>query len=105
MSTSSSDMPIVAVVGATASGKYALALALAERFPVEIVSVDSMKVYRGMDIGTAKPSPEHRRLLPHHMIDLTDPDKPYTAARFGQEAREVIQGIRERENLPLLVGD
>jgi tRNA dimethylallyltransferase len=104
LSTSSFETPIVAVLGATASGKHALALALAKRFPVEIVSVDSMKVYRGMDIGTAKPSPEYRRLIPHHMIDLTEPDEPYTAARFGREAREVIRGIWERENLPLLVG-
>ena len=99
-----SDAPIVAILGATTSGKYALALALAERVPAEIVLVDSMKVYRGMDIGTAKPAVELRRRLPHHMIDLAEPDEPYTAARFGREAREVIRGISERGRLPLLVG-
>ncbi|MFQ5913322.1 MAG: tRNA (adenosine(37)-N6)-dimethylallyltransferase MiaA [Nitrospinota bacterium] len=99
-----SDIPVVALLGATASGKYALALALAEQIPVEIVSVDSMKVYRGMDIGTAKPKIEQRRRLPHHMMDLTDPDEPYTAARFGREAREVIRTIWERGKIPLLVG-
>lgn len=98
------DAPVIALVGATASGKHALALAVAERVPVEIVSVDSMKVYRGMDIGTAKPAPERRRLVPHHMMDLADPDEPYTAARFGREAREVIRAIQGRGRFPLLVG-
>ena len=81
-----------------------MALALAREFPVEIVSVDSMKVYRGMDIGTAKPSRERRRDPPHHMLDLAEPDEPYTAARFGREARTVIEGIRMRNRIPLLVG-
>lgn len=98
------EPPLVAVLGATASGKHDLALALAREFPVEIVSVDSMKVYRGMDIGTAKPSRERRLDPPHHMIDLADPDEPYTAVRFGHEARTVIEGIRVRGRIPLLVG-
>ena len=100
----SSEIPVVAVLGATASGKHAVALRLAEKIPVELVSVDSMKIYRGMDIGTAKPTKEQRRQLHHHMLDLTDPNEPYTAARFGREARVVIREISGRERVPLLVG-
>ncbi len=92
----------VALVGPTASGKGELALRLAEDIPAEIVCVDSMKIYRGMDVGTAKPKAEVRRRVPHHMLDLVEPDDPLTAARFGEMAREVIFEIASRGRLPLV---
>ncbi|MBK6396017.1 MAG: tRNA dimethylallyltransferase [Betaproteobacteria bacterium] len=91
-------------MGPTASGKSALALALAERFPVEIVSVDSAQVYRGMDIGTAKPDRGDARRVPHHLIDLIEPTDAYSAARFCTEATDAVAAIRARGRLPLLVG-
>ncbi len=96
--------PVLLLMGPTASGKTALALALAERLPVEIVSVDSALVYRGMDIGSAKPSLQERAQVPHHLIDILDPAQPYSAARFAQDAQELIAEIRGRGRLPLLVG-
>ncbi len=97
-------MRALLILGPTASGKSALAMALAERLPVEIVSVDSAQVYRGLDIGTAKPSPQDRRLVPHHLIDIRDPADPYSAARFVADAEPLIDQIRSRGRLPLLVG-
>ena len=94
----------IAVVGPTASGKSALALLLAERFGGEIVSCDSMQIYRGMDIGTAKPTPEERRRVPHHMIDIVDPDEPYSAADYGDEAARVATEILSRGKLPVFCG-
>ena len=94
----------IAVVGPTASGKSALALLLAERFGGEIVSCDSMQIYRGMDIGTAKPTPEERRRVPHHMIDILDPDEPYSAADYGDEAARVATEILSRGKLPVFCG-
>ncbi len=94
----------VALTGPTASGKSALALALAARFPVEIVSVDSAQVYRGLDIGTAKPPPEVRARIPHHLVDVCDPAEPYSAARFQEDALRAIRVIRARGRIPLLVG-
>jgi len=95
----------VALVGATASGKSALALALARRDPGwEIVSVDSMQVYRGMDIGTAKPSPEERAEVPHHLLDLLDPWEDGTVAWYQREAHIAIAGIEGRGHRALLVG-
>ena len=91
-------------MGPTASGKSSLALALAEHLPVEIVSVDSAQVYRGMDIGTAKPSPEVRARVPHHLIDIADPAEPYSAARFRNDALRAIEDIRARGRVPLLAG-
>jgi tRNA dimethylallyltransferase len=91
-------------MGPTGSGKSALALALAERFPVELVSVDSAQVYRGMDVGTAKPDAATRRRVPHHLIDVLDPTEAYSAARFRADAIEAIAGIRARGAVPLLVG-
>lgn len=96
--------PIVMLLGPTASGKSAIAMALAQRLPIEIVSVDSAQVYRGMDIGTAKPRPSERTAVRHHLIDLVDPSERYSAARFVDDARDAIAGIRARGNLPLLVG-
>ncbi len=96
----------VCLAGPTASGKSALALQLAEtlRGAVEIVSVDSAQVYRGMDIGTAKPSDAERAALPHHLIDIIEPEQSYSAAGFARDARQLIEEIRARGRLPLLVG-
>jgi tRNA dimethylallyltransferase len=90
--------------GPTASGKTGAAIAMARRLPLEIVSADSMQVYRGMDIGTAKPTPAERREVPHHLVDVVDPDDSYSAGRFVEEAGEAIRSIRSRGRLPLLVG-
>ena len=97
-------IPAVLLMGPTGSGKSALALALAERFPVEIVSVDSAQVYRGMDIGTAKPDAATRARVPHHLIDIIDPVDAYSAARFRADAIHAIAAIRSRGAVPLLVG-
>ena len=92
------------LMGPTASGKSQLALALCERFDAEIVSVDSAQVYRGMDIGTAKPDAATRARVPHHLLDLCDPAEAYSAARFREDALRAIAGIRARGRVPLLVG-
>ena len=92
------------LAGPTASGKTALALALARRWPVEIVSVDSALVYRGMDIGTAKPSAAEQAVAPHHLLDIIDPAQSYSAAQFVADARRLIGEIRARGRWPLLVG-
>lgn len=94
----------VALAGPTASGKTAAALAIARVRPVEIVSVDSALVYRGMDIGTAKPTLAERAEVPHHLIDIRDPREVYSAAAFVQDARQLIAEISARGRLPLLVG-
>lgn len=96
--------PVIALAGPTASGKTAAALALAEAIDGEVVSVDSALVYRGMDIGTAKPTPEERRRVPHHLIDIREPDQPYSAADFVADARGLIDAIRSRGRSVLLVG-
>ncbi len=98
------DGPLVLLLGPTASGKSAHAMALAERFPLEIVSVDSGQIYRFMDIGSAKPSATERARVPHHLIDIVDPWQAYSAARFAADARARIAEIRARDRLPLLVG-
>lgn len=92
------------LLGPTASGKSALAMQLAEKIPLEIVSVDSAQVYRGMDIGTAKPSATDRAAVPHHLIDIRDPADPYSAADFVRDATVAIREVRGRGKLPLLVG-
>ncbi len=101
-------LPNIALAGPTASGKTAGALALAavlgRRMPVEIISVDSALVYRGMDIGTAKPTATERAAVPHHLIDIRDPLQAYSAAEFVQDATRLIAEIRARGALPLLVG-
>ena len=94
----------VLLLGPTASGKSALAMQLAAEIPLEIVSVDSAQVYRGMDIGTAKPSTAERARVSHHLIDIRDPAEPYSAADFVRDATVAIREIRERGKLPLLVG-
>ena len=94
----------VALVGPTASGKTAAALAIAQRWPVEIISIDSALVYRGMDIGTAKPSADELAQVPHHLIDIRDPLHAYSAAEFARDAKLLMADIRTRGKLPLLVG-
>jgi tRNA dimethylallyltransferase len=94
----------VCLMGPTCTGKTALALQLATRFPVEIISVDSALVYRGMDIGTSKPTVTERASVPHHLIDICDPSDPYSAGRFRRDALACIDAIRGRGRVPLLVG-
>lgn len=94
----------IALAGPTASGKTAAAMAIAERYPVEIVSVDSALVYRGMDIGTAKPTRAEQSAVPHHLIDIRDPLHAYSAAEFVADAQVLIRDIAARGKLPLLVG-
>ncbi|MET0540948.1 MAG: tRNA (adenosine(37)-N6)-dimethylallyltransferase MiaA [Variovorax sp.] len=94
----------VGIAGPTASGKTAAALALARMRPVEIVSVDSALVYRGMNIGTAKPDAAERAGVPHHLIDIRDPSEHYNAAAFVADATRLVREIRSRGRLPLLVG-
>ena len=95
---------LVAIVGPTATGKSALGLALARRFGGEIVSCDSTAVYRGFDIGTEKPTVTVRNLVPHHLIDVTEPTEEYSAARYSREASAVVRAITGRGRLPILVG-
>jgi tRNA dimethylallyltransferase len=94
----------IAIMGPTACGKTAAALALARQVPCEIISVDSALVYRGMDIGTAKPSPAERAAVPHHLIDILDPSESYSAMQFRADALRLVDEIHGRGKLPLLVG-
>ncbi|MCS6992302.1 MAG: tRNA (adenosine(37)-N6)-dimethylallyltransferase MiaA [Anaerolineales bacterium] len=96
--------PLIVIVGPTAVGKTHLAIELALRLNGEVVSADSRLFYRGMDIGTAKPSLEERRGVPHHLIDVAEPDETWSLALFQQKARAAIQEIHERNRLPFLVG-
>ena len=94
----------LAIVGPTASGKTALSIEVARRLGGEIISMDSRSVYRGMDVGTAKPTPEERGGIPHHGIDLVEPSERFSAARWARYAREAIADIRARGAVPMLVG-
>ncbi len=96
--------PAILLMGPTASGKTDLAMQLAERLPVDLISVDSAMVYRGMDIGTAKPSPEELARCPHHLIDICDPADLYSAERFRVDALAAMAEITEAGRVPLLVG-
>jgi tRNA dimethylallyltransferase len=96
--------PLLVVAGPTASGKTSLALALAEQFSGEIVSCDSVAVYRGMEIGAAKPTPIERARIPHHMIDIAWPNEPCTAGDYSRLARDAIRGIAQRNRLPIVAG-
>ncbi|MGV6816626.1 MAG: tRNA (adenosine(37)-N6)-dimethylallyltransferase MiaA [Thiotrichales bacterium] len=104
MTSERSGSPIICLMGPTASGKTELAAELAQRFPLEIISVDSALVYREMDIGTAKPGPEVLELAPHHLLDIRDPSEPYSAANFREDAMALIQQIHAAGRVPLLVG-
>ena len=98
-------MPLaVAIMGPTASGKTAAALAIARQIPSEIISVDSALVYRGMDIGTAKPTPEELASVPHHLIDIIEPTESYSVAQFSADTLRLVADISARGKLPLLVG-
>ena len=98
------DSLLIVLLGPTASGKTALSLTLAERFNGEIVSCDSVAVYRGMEIGTAKPSPDERARVPHHIIDIYSPDEHSTAGDYARRAREAIRNIASRNRLPIVTG-
>jgi tRNA dimethylallyltransferase len=100
----SQGKPLIVLVGPTASGKTSLALSLAEKFNGEIVSCDSVAVYREMEIGTAKPTPEERSLIQHHMIDIAWPDEACTAGDYSRQAREALTGITQRNHVPIVAG-
>ena len=95
---------VIAVAGATGSGKSALAMALAKRLEGEIICMDSMQIYRRMDIGTAKPTPQERREIPHHMLDIVEPTETYAVADYAHEAERAIAQVWARGKLPMLVG-
>jgi tRNA dimethylallyltransferase len=99
-----SHPPAIFLMGPTASGKTALAVSLVQHFPLEIISVDSALVYRGMDIGTAKPDPATLARAPHHLLDIRDPAEAYSAAAFYDDARRLMADIVARGKVPLLVG-
>lgn len=98
------DPPLIGIVGPTATGKTELALALAQRLGVEILVADSRQVYRGMDVGTAKPDQAAQRAVPHHLLDIADPDEPVTVAEWVERARALVPEIAARGRLPLVVG-
>ena len=99
------DRPaIIALIGPTAIGKTELALEIAENFSCEIIGVDSMQVYRYMDIGTAKPSQKERDRVPHHLIDVVDPDEDYSVGRYIADANQAIQTVQQNRRIPFLVG-
>ncbi len=100
----SQTIPLIVILGPTAVGKTEFAIRLAERLNGEIISADSRLFYRGMDIGTDKPTPEARARVPHHLIDVADPDETWSLGRFQQAARLAIQEVHQRGRLPFLVG-
>lgn len=104
MPDSASTLPVICLAGPTAAGKSAACLALAQRWPLEIVNVDSATLYRGMDVGTAKPNAEERARVPQHLLDIRDPAESYSAAQFRDDALRLIEEIRGRGRLPLLAG-
>ena len=104
MSAAAPDPLLVVILGPTASGKSALAISVAHRFGGEIVSCDSVAVYRDVEVGTAKPSPEQRAVVPHHLIDVAEPGQPFTAGEYARQARLDITGIASRRKLPIVVG-
>jgi tRNA dimethylallyltransferase len=103
-STAPNPPLLVVLLGATGSGKTALSLALAERFDGEILSCDSVAVYRGMDVGAAKPTLSERARIPHHLLDIADPGQPYSAGDYGRDARQTLAEITARGRLPIVVG-
>ena len=99
-----SEVPMIVIMGATASGKSSLAMRIAQKFPIEIISADSMQIYKGMDIGVAKPTKEEQQLVHHHLIDLLDISEPINVFKYVELAEQAICEIRKRGNIPLLVG-
>lgn len=97
-------LPVICLAGPTAAGKSASTLALAQRWPLEIINVDSATIYRGMDIGTAKPSAQEQARTAQHLLDIRDPAQSYSAAEFCTDAKRLIAEIRQRGNIPLLAG-
>lgn len=97
--------PAIFIMGPTACGKTALSIALRQRLPVELISVDSALIYRGMNIGTAKPNAEELALAPHRLIDIRDPAESYSAADFRKDALKEMADITAAGRIPLLVGD
>ncbi|MDP6779352.1 MAG: tRNA (adenosine(37)-N6)-dimethylallyltransferase MiaA [Candidatus Latescibacteria bacterium] len=104
VSPESGSPEVIVLAGPTASGKTAVGIRLAKALGAEIVSADARQIYRFMDIGTAKPTPEERAEAPHHMVDVADPDEDYSAGRYAREAAAVIDDIRGRGRLPIVVG-
>ncbi len=104
MSCNSTNKVCICITGPTACGKTELALHLAKEFPVEIISMDSAMVYKGMNIGTAKPSSKLRKHVPHHLIDIVEPNNTYSAGKFIEDARECLSSIYKRKRIPLIVG-
>ena len=105
MNTSTQNKPrVLGIVGATASAKTTLSLPLAQALNCEIVCMDSMQIYRRMDIGTAKPTADERALIPHHMLDIVEPTEPFSVAQYVEQARAVITDIVHRGRVPMLVG-
>jgi len=104
MESQSGQSPLIVIVGETASGKSALALELAQQCNGEIIAADSRTVYKGMDIGTAKPSPDEQRLVPHHLLDVATPDQRFTVADFKRLAQGAIIEVSKRGRIPFLVG-
>ena len=102
--SSPADPLLVVILGPTAAGKSTLAISLAEQFSGEIVSCDSVAVYRGFEIGTAKPSREDRARIPHHLIDVAEPNEAFTAGEYAHQARAALAGLAERGHLPIVVG-
>ena len=104
MSLPMTNQPLLCIVGPTASGKSALAVELALRLGGEVVSCDSMQIYHGCDIVTAKASPEERTTVPHHLLDIIEPNESYSAASFARAASEVIENIKARGKVPIVCG-
>mgnify|MGYP001250944118 FL=1 len=104
MADSAKPLPIILLAGPTASGKTRLAIDLARELGTEIVNADSMQVYRHMDIGAAKPTPEERALAKHHLLDAADPNEPFDAARYLELARPVVEALHRKGKVPLVVG-
>jgi tRNA dimethylallyltransferase len=102
--TEASMRPLIVVLGPTATGKSSLAMYLAQEFGGEIINADALQVYRGLDVGTAKPSPDDRQRVPHHLVDILDPRASFSAGEFARRARLAIAGIRQRSRLAVVVG-
>ena len=96
--------PVICIFGPTCTGKTAAAIALAQLLPVEIISADSSMVYRGLDIGTAKPSLQERQHIPHHLIDIRDPDQPYSSGDFYQDSQAALARVHQKNKYPIVVG-